>query len=52
MIKPEEFEMKVTRPSDQRKSAEEMLAGLGPEDLASLARAEALYARISAKYAR
>jgi len=45
-IKPEEFEMKVSRPSDKRKSAEEMLAGLGPEDQASLARAEALYARI------
>lgn len=48
-IKPDELEMKTSRPSDNRKSAEEVLSGLGPEDQISLARAEALYARIWSK---
>jgi hypothetical protein len=43
---PEDLESKTPRPSQQRRSVDEVLADLGPENQAALAEAERLYARL------
>ncbi|MGA9100789.1 hypothetical protein [Aeromicrobium sp.] len=43
---PEDLESKTPRPSELRRSVDEVLADLGPENQAALAEAERLYARL------